>query len=131
MRQLVELQKVHPNLGPSDERAQHLGDEPPRRPHLLDFGRGPPYSITLRFCRNTQTRERSGLTTIPRTRAQSVPQVNSHMADAAAVGLYPTVAPGLFTFRTWHARHAQRQHPTQRGMLTQNATRGTGASRGS
>jgi hypothetical protein len=41
VRQLVELEKVHPHLGASDERAQHLGDEPAGRSHLLDFGRRP------------------------------------------------------------------------------------------
>jgi hypothetical protein len=61
VRQCVKLQKVHPDIGTSDERAQHLGDEPPGRSHLLDLGRGPildhpeilPYAATatrkLRF----------------------------------------------------------------------------------
>ena len=41
VRQLVELQQVHSDLGPSDERAQYLRDEPPGRSHLLDLGRRP------------------------------------------------------------------------------------------
>ena len=41
VRQLVELQEVHPDIDTSDERAQHLRDEPPSRSHLLDLGRRP------------------------------------------------------------------------------------------
>jgi hypothetical protein len=39
MRQLVELEKVYPDVGTSHQRRQHLGDEPPSRSHLLDLGR--------------------------------------------------------------------------------------------
>jgi hypothetical protein len=38
MRQLVELEKVHPDIGMCHQSGQHIGDEPPSRPHLLDLG---------------------------------------------------------------------------------------------
>ena len=37
--QLVQLQKVYPDIDPCDECAQYLGDEAPGRSHLLDLGR--------------------------------------------------------------------------------------------
>src|SRR5688572_1575372 len=37
--QLVELEKVHADIDPCNERAQYLGDEAPGRSHLLDLGR--------------------------------------------------------------------------------------------
>ena len=38
MRQLVELEKVHPDIGMCHQRGQHISHEPPSRPHLLDLG---------------------------------------------------------------------------------------------
>ena len=38
MCQLVELQKIHPDTDPCDERTQYPGDELAGRPHLLDLG---------------------------------------------------------------------------------------------
>jgi hypothetical protein len=38
MRQLIELEKVHPDIGMCHQRSQHISDESPSRPHLLDLG---------------------------------------------------------------------------------------------
>jgi hypothetical protein len=40
VRQLVELEKVHPDIGLGPERGQHLSDELPSRSHLLDLDLG-------------------------------------------------------------------------------------------
>jgi hypothetical protein len=39
VRQFIELEKVHTDVGARPKRGQDVGDKPPSRPHLLDLGR--------------------------------------------------------------------------------------------
>jgi hypothetical protein len=39
VRQFIELEKVHSDIGARSKRGQDVGDKPPGRPHLLDLGR--------------------------------------------------------------------------------------------
>ena len=39
MRQFIELEKVHSDIGARPKGGQDVGDKPPSRPHLLDLGR--------------------------------------------------------------------------------------------
>jgi hypothetical protein len=89
VRQLIELEKVHSDIGTCPKRGQDVGDKPPSRPHELDLGR------------------RSIL---------DHPEILPY-ATTGLRKLDPMVYPACSRC-TWHARRVQREHPTQRGMLT-------------
>jgi hypothetical protein len=101
MRQLVELEKVHPDVGTSHQRRQHLGDEPPSRSHLLDLGRRSildhpeivPYAIQ------------------PHSLEQYVLSSLNHSPSVNWLLLYLACSRC-----TWHARRVQREPPARKGM---------------